>query len=753
MRSLWSEERAEEFLARYGAVWGEDLALRAYSGRLLGAEPSLVLHGGGNTSVKTLRADLLGEPVRALYVKSSGRDLASIEPSDHTGLDLGALERLRRLERLDDAAMAEELARRRLDPRAGAPSLETLAHAFLPETFLDHTHADAILALTNQEDGEAVVREALGGDVLYLRYIHPGFELACAAAEARAGRAACRGMVWAQHGLLTWGRTARESYEATIDLVTRAEAYLARKAPSSRTFLESAHLGRGTQDSPLTRAMPEARSRLARVATIVRGLLASPTGDPDRAHARMILAPLVDRTTIEILDAPGARSYALSPPLTTDHLIRTKAFPLWVDAPAYDDEARLRSQITRALEDYAVAYERYLGRHSAAMPAGLLRFDARPRVLLLPGLGALCAGPSLEAARIARDITSHTLRVKAVIAELGQYSGPGEDDLFRMEYRSFQHEKLMRDDDGGGEEPGPTTPGDGGARDATHPPPGPGPGAAGRALPPRRPLEGQTALVTGAAGAIGFGVCRELLREGCLVAASDLPGERLDQMKSDLEAEFGTRVVAIDLDVSDAASVQRGFERVAEEWGGVDLLVVNAGIAHAAPLESLDLESFRRLERVNVEGTLLLLSEAAHHFRMQATGGDIVLVSSKNVFAPGAGFGAYSATKAAAHQLARIASLEMAPLDVRVNMVAPDAVFSEGSRRSGLWEEIGPERMKARGLDPAGLEDYYRMRNLLKARITARHVGRAVVFFASRQAPMTGVTLPVDGGLPDATPR
>ncbi len=185
----------------------------------------------------------------------------------------------------------------------------------------------------------------------------------------------------------------------------------------------------------------------------------------------------------------------------------------------------------------------------------------------------------------------------------------------------------------------------------------------------------------------------------------------------------------------------------------MDLVVVNAGLAHVAKLEELEMEAFRRLERVNVEGTLNVLAEAARHFKLQQTGGDVVMVSTKNVFAPGAGFGAYSATKAAAHQLARVASLEMAPLGVRVNMVAPDAVFGHGARRSGLWATVGPDRMRARGLDEQGLEEYYRQRNLLKTRVTGEDVARAVMFFATRQTPTTGATIPVDGGLPDATPR
>ena len=216
---------------------------------------------------------------------------------------------------------------------------------------------------------------------------------------------------------------------------------------------------------------------------------------------------------------------------------------------------------------------------------------------------------------------------------------------------------------------------------------------------------------------------------------------------------FGPRVIGVPLDVSDPASVTEGFATVIRTWGGIDLLVANAGVALVSSLAEMDIAAFRRLERVNVEGTMLLLAEAARHFKVQGTGGDIVVVSTKNVFAPGARFGAYSATKAAAHQLGRIASLELAEMDVRVNMVAPDAVFSHGSRKSGLWTEIGPDRMRARGLDESGLEQYYRSRNLLKARVTATHVASAVLFFATRQTPTTGATLPVDGGLPDAAPR
>lgn len=267
------------------------------------------------------------------------------------------------------------------------------------------------------------------------------------------------------------------------------------------------------------------------------------------------------------------------------------------------------------------------------------------------------------------------------------------------------------------------------------------------------PLSNKVAVVTGAAGAIGYGICRGLLEKGCHLAATDLEGKKLDAFVADLKKTGGDRVIGVPIDVTDKDSVSRGFESIVQTWGGIDIVVVNAGIPLVSYLKDIDLDSFRKLEKVNVEGALITLAEAAHLFTLQGTGGDIIIISSKNVPSPGAGFGAYSATKAACHQLGRIASLELAQYDVRVNMVAPDAVFSEGKYKSGLWKEIGPSRMKARGLDEEQLQEYYKNRNLLQARITGRHVSNAVLFFATRQTPTTGATIPVDGGLPDATPR
>jgi rhamnose utilization protein RhaD (predicted bifunctional aldolase and dehydrogenase)/NAD(P)-dependent dehydrogenase (short-subunit alcohol dehydrogenase family) len=702
LKNRWSDKEAARFVARYGKENGTDLAIRTYSSQLLGCENSLVLHGGGNTSVKTVYTEITGENINAIFVKASGFDLASIPPEGHSGMDLDRLRKLYDLPELSDSQMENACRTSLFDARAVSPSIETLLHTFLPSKYIDHTHADAILALTNQSGGKKLVREALGDEVLILDYVHPGFRLAKAAAKALAVRPSVRGMVLMKHGLVTWGDDAKESYDRTIRLVTRAETFLAKK--------KTQPLKAETVTSTRT-----AESHYLKAAPVLRGCLAVPSEDPDRPHLRFILRPLISREVLTLTGSTRGKKIALTPALTADHLIRTKALPMWVDRPAYDDEARLRKQIESAIARYTQQYQAYFKKQSARGSSRVDPFDPMPRIILMPGLGAVCAGRDSTEAGIVRNIAARTLAVKSSIATMGSYRGLREDQIFDMEYFSLQLAKLDR---------------------STEP-----------------PLHRSVAIITGAAGAIGAGISEALLENGCHVAVTDLPGHHLDSLAGELEKSYGGRVTAVPMDVTDPKSVKAGFDHVTRTWGGIDLVIVNAGAAHVSSLADMNLATFQKLERVNIEGTLHTVAESSRRFRTQGTGGDMVVISTKNVFAPGASFGAYSATKAAAHQLARIASLELAAIDVRVNLLSPDAVFSHGGRRSGLWQEVGPNRMRARDLDEAGLEEYYRNRNLLKAKVTAAHVANAVLFFATRQTPTTGATLPIDGGLPDSTPR
>jgi len=699
MQSRWSDSKAARL---GGADTCEDrLALLMYATRLIGAEPDLAMYGGGNTSCKCGLANALGETQPALFIKASGSDLAVVGPGDFVALDLGYLGRLVNAPALSDEAMASEFACHTLRPSNRRASVETLLHAVVPHDFVLHTHPSAILALTNRKGGTEAVEAALGEAVVTVPYVPAGLELARAAREAMGQSPGATGMVLMQHGLVTWGKSACQAYEATIALVTRAEEHVARSR---------------TRSLPAATSIPVAdrERRYTVLAPVIRSVLGPKY--PDALGERVVLDAVLDGEVARLIDAPQGKQLALSPPLTPDYLVRGRKFPLWIEQPNLDDAKAFRERLAKAVAEYQAAYRVYVAEHSADPEMAARSFP--PRAILVPGLGLVAVGKDAADARMVRDITVQGLRAKTAIWESdAAYQPLSDDHLFDMEFRAYQTAKTAA-----------------APADACS-------------------LRGSVAMVTGAAGAIGSGICEALLAKGCHVVATDLPGPGLDEMGKDLARRHPQRALVIAIDVTDAASVAAGFAKTTRAFGGLDALVVNAGIAHVAPLTELALDAFKKLEAVNVEGTLLVLAEAGRHFGAQGTGGDVVLVSTKNVFAPGAGFGAYSATKAAAHQLARIASLEFAPLSVRVNMVSPDAVFSHGDKRSGLWAAVGPNRMKARGLDEKGLEEYYRSRNLLKAKVTAEHVASAVLFFLTHQTPTTGATIPVDGGLPDATPR
>ena len=695
MESRWSDAEAAEFRARHAAC-GDALALRVYTSRLIGADPELVLHGGGNTSVKAQARDLFGRTIDVIHVKGSGWDLATIEPAGLPALRLEPLVALRALDALSDEDMVAEQRRALLEANAPNPSIETLLHAFLPARFVDHSHADAILALTNQPDGAARVRALFGDRVGWVPYVMPGFALAKRAAEVFEKNPAVEGLVLEKHGLFSFGDDARTSYERHIELVGIARALIASRTEDRR---------------PLDARPVVAMREWFEIAPVVRGALAVASGDPDRPWRRVVLE---HRSSDEILHFAAAEQgpeLAASAPITPDHVIRTKGAYLFVERPPYGSLEAFRTRLREAVDTYRTRYAEYFARCAAAKGVVRTMLDPTPRVLVLPGIGLVAAGETRAAARIAADIAEHTVRTKIWASALGRYEGLPEGDLFDVEYWSLEQAKL-----GKGGSPA---------------------------------LAGQVALVTGGAGAIGEGVARELAKAGAQVLLVDVDEERLEATR----ARLGAGCEAFKADVSDETDVRDAFRHAAALWGGVDLVVVNAGIARAGALADLDLDDFSAAVDVNLKGAFITLREALFHLRLQQTGGNVVVVSTKNVFAPGAEFGAYSASKAGAHQLARVAALEAAALGVRVNLVNADAVFGGPENPSGLWQEVGPARAKARGLAPGELEAFYRDRNLLKARVTAEHVGRAVLFFARQETPTTGAVLPVDGGLPEAFPR
>lgn len=707
MESRWADRDAAEFVERLAPRWGEEMALRVYTSRLIGRDPDLVMHGGGNTSLKGTVTTLVGDRVEALFVKGSGWDLDAIEPPGLPAVDLAHLRRLRALRALSDEEMVNQLRTHLFDAGAPNPSVETLLHAFLPHRFIDHTHADIALVVTNQPAAEqtAMVRDAFGPRWAIVPYVMPGFALAKLAAEVYERDAGVEGLVLLNHGLFTFADDARTAYERMIAGVDRAERFVAQRARSE---------ARVTVGAPAD--IPRARAAAARLGPVLRSALAEPSGDADRPWRRMVLEYRTGDATLALLARPDAAALACENPLTPDHVIRTKGPALLLETPLpMDDDAALRERVFGGVRRFRESYDAYFDAHASRAPTRVTRLDSTPRVILVPGVGLFTAGRTKPDARIAADIAEHTLRAKALANDVGHYAGLADADLFDMEYWVLEQAKL------------------GTAKDA--------------------PLTGQVAMVTGAAGAIGFGIAKQLVAAGAHVVLTDIDEERLESACRDLDARGRGVATGLVMDVTDEDSVAAGFADTCRLYGGLDLLVLNAGVAHVSALEDLDPAALRRVIDVNLIGYFLVLREGARLLRRQGIGGNVVVNSSKNVFAPGADFGAYSASKAGAHQLGRIAALELAGAGVRVNMINADAVFGDPQRPSGLWQEVGPARARSRGLDPAALQDYYRQRNLLRAEVTPEHVGNAVVFFASNLTPTTGATLPVDGGVAEAFPR
>ena len=682
LRSQWSDLEAERFRKRYEAQYGCDVALRTYSARLLGGEASLVLHGGGNTSVKSTYRNLLGEDIPALFVKGSGWDLASIEPVGHPGLDLTYLRRLRAVPQMSDEVMVNELRTHLFDAASPTPSVETLLHAFLPAKFIDHSHADAILTLTNTAHGEELVRECFGKELVIVPYIMPGFALAQLAARCFEESPESHGMLLIRHGLFTFGGSAREAYERHLEFVNRAEDFVSKRL----------------------RAIPSVSFAVAPSFQEPSHILALLRGCMQKRHIFCV------RQTEEILrfvNDPQALALSQTAPLTPDHVIRTKPLPLVIPLTSAATDERQRATVEAAFRGYAESYEAYVQRCLTARGVTRQRLDSDPRVLLIPGLGCIGAGDTFPAAKIAADLYEHTIQVKSQVARFAEYKGLPELDIFDVEYWGLEQAKLR--------------------------------------LQKPKPLHGRVALVTGGTGAIGIGVARTLRDAGAEVVIADI--RDVEKISQELQ------VFGLTMDVTSESEVRKCFAAVIARYGGIDIVVPNACIALSAPLEAITERDAHRIMEVNFHGYLNTIKVAAEYLKIQSMGGHIVLISSKNVFAPGKEFSIYSASKAAGHQIGKVAALELAPFGVRVNMVTPDAVFGGADHPSGLWQTVGPARAKARGLPVEKLEAFYQERNLLRTQITAEDVGRAVLFFVTDQTPTTGATLPVDGGVAEAFPR
>ena len=654
MESLWNDAEAALASGRFGP-----LGLRVYSSRLLGRDPSLVLHGGGNTSVKLTEADVFGEPQDVLYVKGSGWDLASIEPAGFAPLRLDPVRRLASLPALSDLRMVSELSAQLLRPDAPAPSVETILHAILPHAYVDHTHADAVLSISNSPDGESRIRDIYGAKAVVIPYVMPGFDLAahCARAFPHGATKDTIGMVLLSHGVFSFGADARQAYERMIELVSMAEKYLAARkawnvdpAPAARARFEPLEAARLRSDASRSAGFP-----LLCRCNDANGFL---------AFARHPDAPRISQ----------------GGPATPDHVIRTKRVPM----------------LGRDVGAFGTAYRGYFSRNEPRAKERKAILDPAPRAALDPQFGLVALGRTAKDVGIVEDIYAHTVRIILRAEALGGWRALDEAHVFDVEYWDLEQAKLKK---------------------------------AGA------PAEfaGEIAIVTGAASGIGKACVEAFLKRGAAVAALDRDPA--------VEARWRRpEVLPVVCDLADAAQVEDAIARAVKHFGGADMLVLNAGVfPPSEPVQSIAPEKWRQAMTVNLDASLRLLQLCHPLLRLAPRGGRVVVIGSKNVPAPGPGAGAYSASKAALNQLARVAALEWGKDGIRVNSLHPNAVYD-----TALWTpEVLAARAKAYGLSV----EQYRTNNVLRTEVSSKDVAElAAEMCGPLFAKTTGAQLPVDGG-------
>ncbi len=686
MKSRWDD----------GQIHGKsDLDHLIYASRLIGAEESLVLWGGGNTSVKLRANDFRGRETDVMWIKGSGSDLKSIEAKHFAGVVLEDVRPLlQRTQEMDDDAMVAYLANCLTDPKAPRPSIETLLHGFLAAKFIIHTHADLIQALTNNEKGEEAVKACFGNEAVVVPYQRPGFKLSRMVYDAVAAKPAARFLVLRKHGLITWGETAKEAYERTIEAITRVEGYIATAGKGKDPTEERA-------TEPLA---PEERRRLyATVAPILRGVL---------SKSRRVVLRFDDSDDImAFVCCRDAKKLAQVGPATPDHVLSTRVWPAFIDWRPPDGETALQEALIEGVGAWLRRDENYYKSHSDGK---LARLDAYPRVVLVPGLGMVTAAPEARRTRVIADIYHHTANVIRNAQRLAHYVSLTEAEAYGVDYWPLELYKLTL-------------------------------------APPEKEFSRRIVIVTGGGSGIGRVTAARFADAGAHVVVTDIVLAAAEQVAAEIVAKYPDRALAADMNVTSEASVKDAFDAAVAAYGGVDVVFSNAGIAISAPIETMALAEWQKSHDVNTTGHFLVAQAALKIMRKQALGGAIVLNASKNVTAPGKDFGAYSASKAAAAQLCRIVAIEGADFGVRANMVNPDAVF-QGTM---LWsKEMRENRAKAQGIAADKVEEFYKNRSLLKLPVLPEDVAEAVMFLASdRSAKTTGAMLPVDGGVVGAFPR
>jgi rhamnose utilization protein RhaD (predicted bifunctional aldolase and dehydrogenase)/NAD(P)-dependent dehydrogenase (short-subunit alcohol dehydrogenase family) len=675
MKNLWSDGEARACVERYAQDGvNEDIALRVYTSRLIGGVPALVIHGGGNTSVKTRTQNFLGEDTDVLCVKGSGWDLASIEPAGLPALTRAPLAAVRHWDTMSDEDMVKFQRLNLLDPASPNPSVETLLHAFLPHKFIDHAHAKAILSVSDQADGIQICQDIFGGKVAVLPYVMPGFDLAKATAGLYAQHPDVEGIILHKHGIFSFGDTAKQSYDRMIKLVSMAEDYIAAQpvyAPKSITF-------KGTP------------AALDQVLPIVRGAC-SRAGDGG-AYDRLVLDfrasdRILDYVNQADIAARGARGV-----MTPDHIIRTKNTPLILPCALADDLENYGDSVRDAVTNYRETYTAYFERNNARVGGHKTMLDPSPRVALLPGLGLVGMGANAKAASVAADLAEINVDTVWDADRVGRYEALSEDELFDMEYWSLEQAKL-----------GKNTP---------------------------LPLAGQVAVITGGGGTIGAATARLFAVQGAHVAVLD---RDLTSAQKVADAIGG---MALACDVTSKDDIANSFAKICARFGGVDIVVSNAGAAWESPIADMDDGLLRKSFELNFFAHHNIAQAAVRIMKAQNMGGALLFNVSKQAVNPGASFGAYGLPKAASLFLVRQYALECGAFGIRANAVNADRI------RSGLLnDDMIENRSKSRGLS----EDDYLAGNLLRREVKAGDVAQAFLHHALALKTTADITT-VDGG-------
>ncbi|MCY9110735.1 bifunctional aldolase/short-chain dehydrogenase [Bacillus atrophaeus] len=688
VKHLWEEQKAARL--PQGA---EELVYRS---NLIGSDRAVCNWGGGNTSMKTYEKDFRGRDIEVMWVKGSGSDLATMKAHNFTGLKLEDIRPLIEREEMTDEEMVEYLARCMIDSKHPRPSIETLLHAFLPYQHIDHTHPDAIISICCADNGKQIAEDIYGNRFVWVPYVRPGFTLSKMIAEGVANNPHAELVLMEKHGLVTWGNTSAESYEKTISIINEAERYINKRIEESNAF--------GGKRYESLQA-EERRQFLAKIMPVIRGAVSS--------EKKMILSYDDADDVLQFVNSVKAPELSQIGAACPDHLVHTKRVPLYVDwNPQEQDIDALLKNVKAGITRFKSEYKAYVERNKQE---GDQCFEPAPRVILIPGIGMINTGKSLEMSKVSGALYHRAIAVMKGSSALGRFVSLSENESYNIEYWPLELYKLTL-------------------------------------APAESEFSRKVAFVTGGAGGIGSAACRRFVSEGAHVVVADLNVEGAQRIAGEINKTYGEgRAMAVKMDVTKEEEVQQAFEQTALTYGGVDIIVNNAGLATSSPLEETTLKEWNL--NINVLGTgyFLVAREAFKQMKQQNAGGNMVFVGSKNSVYAGKNAAAYSSVKALETHLARCIAAEGGEHGIRVNSVLPDAVLQGSAIWGSSWRE---ERAAAYGIEPDQLEEHYRKRTTLLVNIYPKDIAESIAFLASSKAEKTtGCMITVDGGVPAAFTR